>query len=529
MCIVGAGAAGGIMALELARRGVSVGVLESGPRHDFARRPERVRRLLRGEDPWATAIPGLDAYTAGDKAPDPLERNRVRGVGGSSLHWEGYALRMHADDFRMRTLHGVADDWPLGYGELEPYYAKAEAALGIAGAADDPWASPRSSPFPLPAFPFSYTDGLFERASRTVGVRIHHLSQARNSIPYGGRAQCRACATCQVCPTGAKASVDLTHIPRAEATGLAHVLAGATALRLALGAGGRVSHVVYAGPDRREHRMAARVFVLAAGAVENPRLLLLSATRDQPRGIGNGSGSLGRYFMSHPVIDVTGRLNRPSFPHRVGFSTAMSRQFAVGGARSRRGAFLLEFLNTAGPVPAAIAAASNERGAALRAHVRAEYGRTVGVRIYGEPLPHRDSSVTLDLKAVDYFGNPAPHVTPIVHAYERDGLMEAQGVVIDILRAMGAGAIAPGPLHFSGHQIGTHRMGADPASSVVNADLRSHEIPNLYLVGSGSFVTAAASHPTLTIAALAIRAAEHIALGLRPAAPGSGAPERRGA
>jgi len=107
--------------------------------------------------------------------------------------------------------------------------------------------------------------------------------------------------------------------------------------------------------------------------------------------------------------------------------------------------------------------------------------------------------------------------------------MEAQGVVIDILRAMGAGAIAPGPLHFSGHQIGTHRMGADPASSVVNADLRSHEIPNLYLVGSGSFVTAAASHPTLTIAALAIRAAEHIALGLRPAAPGSGAPERRGA
>ncbi len=238
--------------------------------------------------------------------------------------------------------------------------------MGVAGAA----------PFPLPAFPFSYTDGLFERACRTAGVRIHHLSQARNSIPYGGRAQCRACATCQVCPTGAKASVDLTHIPRAEATGLVHVLAGATALRLTLGAGGGVDHVVYAGPDRREHRMAARVFVLAAGAVES------AAAPPALRHPGPAAGDrerqriFGRYFMSHPVIDVTGRLDRPSFPHRVGFSTAMSRQFAVGGARARRGVFLLEFLNTAGSVPAEIAAASNERGAALRAHV----GPSTGAR-----------------------------------------------------------------------------------------------------------------------------------------------------
>ena len=214
---------------------------------------------------------------------------------------------MHADDFRLRTLHGVADDWPLGYGDLEPYYLRAEAALGVAGADDDPWASPRSAPFPLPPFPFSYSDGLFERACRKVRVHMHHLSQARNSIPYAGRAQCRACATCHVCPTGAKASVDLTHVRAAEATGLAQVLAGATVLRLELGAGGRIDHVVYAGPDRREHRMAARLFVLAAGAVENPRLLLLSATGDHPRGIGNGSGLLGRYFVSHPTIDVTGR------------------------------------------------------------------------------------------------------------------------------------------------------------------------------------------------------------------------------
>ena len=130
--------------------------------------------------------------------------------------------------------------------------------------------------------------------------------------------------------------------------------------------------------------------------------------------------------------------------------------------------------------------------------------------------------MTLDPKAVDYFGNPAPRVTPAVQTYEREGLREAQGIAREILRAMDAVDIAAGPLQFSGHQIGTHRMGLDPASSVVDANLTSHEISNLYLVGSGSFVTAAASHPTLTIAALAIRAAEHIALRLRSAAgPGA--------
>jgi choline dehydrogenase-like flavoprotein len=220
--------------------------------------------------------------------------------------------------------------------------------------------------------------------------------------------------------------------------------------------------------------------------------------------------------MSHRIVDVTGRLNRPTFQHRVGFSTAMSRQFAVGGPRARRGAFLLEFLNTAGPVPASIAAGRHERGALLRAHVRAEYGRSVGIRVYCEPSPDRECSVTLDPQAVDYFGNAAPRVTAAVNGYERDGRQEAQGIATEILRAMGAVDIAPSPLGFSGHQIGTHRMGTDPATSVVDVDLKSHEIRNLYLVGSGCFVTAGVSHPTLTIAALAIRAAEHIALRLRP-------------
>src|SRR5438093_13636568 len=216
VCIVGAGAAGSVLALELGRRGVRVVVLESGPRHDFAKRWEYVRRYVRHQNPWRTPLWELDRQTVGGPVPYHLEWKRARGVGGSTLHWEGYALRLHTSDFRLRSLYGIADDWPISYQALEPYYGAAERALGVAGEPDEPWASSRSAPFPLPAFPFSHSDGLFARACRGLGVAIHHLPQARNSIAYGGRPQCRACGTCHVCPTGAKASVDLTHVPAAE-------------------------------------------------------------------------------------------------------------------------------------------------------------------------------------------------------------------------------------------------------------------------------------------------------------------------
>ena len=229
--IVGAGAAGGILALELARRGIRVVLLESGPRHEFARRGEYVRRYLRHEDPWQTSPRELDRYTVSGPVPYQLAEKRARGVGGSTLHWEGYALRLGEEDFRLRSLYGIADDWPISYADLEPYYALAESALGVAGDASESMA-PRSSPFPLPPFPFSHSDGRFARVCETLGIVLQHLPQARNSQAYGGRSPCRACATCAVCPTGAKASVDLTHVPEAEATGNARVLTEATVFRL---------------------------------------------------------------------------------------------------------------------------------------------------------------------------------------------------------------------------------------------------------------------------------------------------------
>lgn len=515
VCIVGAGAAGGVLAYELARRGIPVVVLEAGPRHDFARRGEYVRQHLRRQNPWRTVPIELDRQTVGGPVPYRLDGRRARGVGGSTLYWEGYALRMHADDFRLRTRHGVADDWPIAYADLEPYYARAEHALGVAGVADDPWASPRSTAFPLPPFPLSHSDRLFAPACAAAGVGLHHMPQARNSIPYGGRSPCRACSTCHVCPTGARASIDLTHVPQAERTGHARVLVEATVRRLEVNAAGEVTAAVYALRDKTERRLSARLFVLAGGAVENARLLLLSASPAWPAGLANRSGLVGKCFMSHPSLEVLGRARERVYPYRIGFSTAMSRRFAVERDRASRGAFLLEFLNSAGLTPERLAVGSRLTGEALRRHVREEFGHWLGIRIYAEQLPDRANAVSLAPRVADHFGSPAPHIQYNVGRYERAALDDARRVAEGVLARMGLTQIRAGGLGSAAHQMGTHRMGADPRASVVNADLRAHDVPNLYLVGAGAFVTAGASPPTLTIVALAIRAAEHIAARLR--------------
>ncbi len=527
VCIVGAGAAGGIMAFELGRLGVKVVVLEAGPRHEFAQRWQYVRGYLRRENPWRSRLEGQDRHTVGGTVRYDLDDRRARGVGGSTLYWEGYTLRFHESDLRLRSLHGIADDWPIAYDDLEPYYARADSALGVAGVADDPWASPRSTPFPLPAFPFSYSDGLFAGACRSVGIALHCLPQARNSIAYGGRSKCQACGTCHVCPTGAKASIDLTHAAAAERTGNVRILSDATVLRLEADRSGDVSAAIYAHSDRVEQRLAARIFVLAGGAVENVRLLLLSASARFPDGLANRSGHVGKRFMCHAFMDVTGRAREKVHPYRIGFSTAMSRQFAVGEERAVRGAFFLEFLNSAGPKPDQIAVASRLTGDALRRHVQEEFGRTLGIRIYCEHLPDPANSISLNSRVSDFFGNPVPHITYNVGRYERDGLEEGRQVAERILRLLGATDIRRTGLAPAAHQIGTHRMGADPRTSVVDTNLRAHDVPNLYLVGSGCFVTASASPPTLTIAALAIRAAEHIAAQLRPG--GRAGPDASGA
>jgi glucose dehydrogenase len=510
VCVVGAGPAGAILAAELGRRSIPVVVLESGPRYDVTALEAAQRRVIRGETPFPSEDPTLDRHAVEGDSGFRLDGKRVRGVGGSSLHWEGYAMRLREGDFALRCRYGLADDWPLTYADLEPYYARAEAELGVAGALDD--ACPRGTPFPLPAFPFSYSDGIFARACAAVGVRMQALPQARNSTEYDGRPACLSCGTCHVCPIGAKATVDLTHLAPAEASGRVRVLERAHVLRLECTGAGHVRSALYRDATGRHMRVHARRFVLAAGAIENVRLCLLSAGREHPDGLANASGLLGAYFMSQPVVDFTARVGEHLFPYRTGISTAISRQFEDREDRAVGGSFWMEFRNRAGGTPAEIALESGAWGLALRETVLSRFGRQAGIRVWVEHLPDRANHVRLSPKLRDGYGCPAPHVVYRVGAYERVTVARAARVARRIFAAMEGTDVRQSPLMNGGLMMGTHRMGEDPRTSVVDPDQRAHDVENLYLVGSGSFVTGGAAPPTLTLAALALRTAEAIAM-----------------
>jgi len=494
-------------------------VLEAGPRFDPAERTGRMERSIRpAHDPQSVWDMGgeRDAYTSAGEWFYPLNSARVKGVGGSTLHWQGMVFRFHEADFERASRDGVGVDWPIDYGDLRPYYAEAERALGVAGADDNPFAPPRETPYPMPAFPPSYSDSLFADACERLGIATHSVPSARNSESYDGRGACVGYGTCQpVCPSGAKYSAD-HHVRLAEAAG-ARVLDRVPVQRLETSAGGeRATAAVYATPDGTERRQRARQFVLAAGGVEIPRLLLLSADDDHPDGLANSSGLVGCYFMDHLFVGSGGRLEEPTRQNHVGFVTSESHQF-YDNDFDGVGPIKLEFLNYAGPSPVEMALTADEWGDDLLASLREGYGTHVAMGGLVGQLPRRENRVTLDRSTTDDHGNPVPEIHWRLDDRTERTLAKANEIQHRILEEMGVDVewtVGPDSTGPAFHHMGTTRMGSDPDGSVVDPRLRTHDVSNLTVASSSVFPTGGALNPTLTIAALALKAADHVAADL---------------
>src|SRR5262245_16395689 len=178
VCVIGSGPAGSSVALRLARRGISVTVLESGPRYSQAEKQalfsDVVQSVNSEGNPYRLKEPRIEAFRNVGPVSLPLEGERVRGLGGTSLHWLGNTPRLLRADFRMRSTFGLAQDWPIGYDDLEPYYGQAEREIGVAGTEDNPFAEHRSTPYPMPALPFSYADTFLKRTTDRLGIEFHH-------------------------------------------------------------------------------------------------------------------------------------------------------------------------------------------------------------------------------------------------------------------------------------------------------------------------------------------------------------------
>ncbi|SEH63596.1 Choline dehydrogenase [Halopenitus malekzadehii] len=515
VCVIGAGPAGAIVSDRLAAAGHSVVVLDAGPRFDPADRIDRQERAIRPyygrPDVW-DGDPERDAYSSSGDRGYPLNHARVKGVGGSTLHWQGMVMRLHEDDFNAATERGVGVDWPIDYADLRPYYAAAERELGVSGASDNPYAPPREEPHPMPAFPPSYSDSLFAEACEELGIDMHSVPNARNSEGYDDRSACVGYGTCQpVCPSGAKYDATV-HADRAEERG-ATVIDRAAVQRLDHGPDGeRIQSAEYVTPDGETHRQEADAFVVAAGGVETPRLLLLSESDQYPDGLANTSGAVGKFFMDHLFAGTGGVLDEPTRQNHVGFLTSECHGF-YDEADAETAPFKLEFFNYAGPSPVEMALSGESWGDDLLGDLRDAYGNNIAMGALVGQLPDEGSYVGLDRDRTDAHGNPVPEIHWSVDDRALETIDRVNAIQESILEELGAeitwqaDAESTGPAY---HHMGTTRMGEDPTESVVDPDLRTHDLRNCWIVGSSVFPTGGAMNPTLTIAALALRAAETI-------------------
>ncbi|MDE2773279.1 MAG: GMC family oxidoreductase [Gemmatimonadota bacterium] len=524
--IVGSGFAGALLADRLADMGVGCTVLEAGARVD---RSTAFQSFLNAvvktpESPYER-LPDADFPISQDSGhwyrqagPDTFKSTYLKAVGGTSWHWLGTCVRFLPSDFRMRTLFGQAEDWPIGYDELEPFYTEAERELGVAGDSAEDLGSPRSGPFPMPPVPRTYLDRVYEQALAGTSLQVKVTPQARNSVNREGRPACCGSATCiPICPVAAKYDATV-HLERASSKG-AVLHERTTATRIETDADGQVSALRFRRPDGSGGLARGRVYILAANAIETARLLLHSSSERLPGGIANESDQVGRNLMDHPVQLSWAVAGEPVWPYRGPLSTSGIENLRDGSFRRQRSSLRIQISNDGWNWPTGGAMTLADmlwrrglRGVALRQAIADHASRQVQLAALTEQLPEPENRVALDARDRDLHGVPLPRVHYRVGEYSRRGLAAARRVHDEIFARLRATELHHADdFQGAGHIIGTTRMGDDPSRSVVDRDLRCHGHPNLFLVGAGAFPTASTANPTLTIAALALRAAAAVA------------------
>lgn len=526
--IVGSGAAGGVLAKELAEAGFQVVVLEQGPylrNSDFEHDELKVAfRYGITNDPRSQPVTYRRTEAEDAKVGGTIQYAKL--VGGGSVHFTANYWRFHEIDFVERSTIGAIpgaslEDWPFPYAELEPYYTKAEWDLGVSGlAGTNPFDPPRSRPYPLPPMPVKSSGVLFERAAKQLGWHPFPAPLAILSRPYMGRNSCQHCGFCigMGCEHNAKSSTLATVIPRAEATGRCEIRPHSTAFRIETNRHGRVSGVLYYDRAGKERRQKTKAVIVSCNGAETPRLLLLSESSRFPQGLANSSGLVGRNLMFNGWTLAQGEMPEPLNEFKSVMTTRVIQDFYLsdpargfyggGGLDARFDAYPILFaLNNVPP-------GMPRWGREFKNWMRSAYTRAIMIEGHSTSLPVESNSISLDPVVKDAFGLPAMRVTNTDHP---DDLKMREYLVarsLDVLAAMGAARPWALPVTIqdgSNHLLGTARMGDDPRRSVVDRFHRSHDVPNLFMCDGSSLVTGGRGQPTCTIQALAYRAADHIA------------------
>ena len=531
LIIVGAGMVGGILATHLAS-GTRILILESGEKGPS--RAELVGAYVTAPAKTMGApyhgrdgdrfSPSPDTPTDYYDQPgaDKFKATYQRRYGGSTWHWRGNVPRLIPSDFQMQTLYKVGVDWPLTYTDLEPWYGLAEKEIGVSGDHaewDGYLGAKRSTDYPMskiwPAYGDTVVKPLLDGALlEDREVRVMSTPQARNSQPYDDAPPCAGNSTCDpICPIGAK--YDATrHLNRAAQAGV-EIRTQSVVTRLHVDVDGRVRQVTYRTWDGVDHTAKGRVVIVTAHAIETPKLLLMSRTNEIPEGVANRSGQVGRNLMDHLQGQAAAVLPMPVYPFRGPPTTSGIDAFRDGPFRATSSAFRMSVGNDGwglvqGPYATALELIREEKlfGKALRQRIRDVITRQFRLSYSTETLPHPDNRVTLSPQQ-DALGIPRPLISFQLSDYNRRGFEMGRRVVRALFERLGATDIAmPVDANLysaANHIMGTCRMGTSASTSVVDPEGRSHDHPNLFILGGSTFPTCGTANPSLTIVALTLR------------------------
>lgn len=539
--VIGSGAGGGASAYALTKQGYRVLVLEAGPTYTSE------QDYLAGTSRWQQGFPhktgsqGRYTYAINQRLSEkwshirswnhitghlnPSEQriayayHHVRGVGGSSLHFTGEAHRLNPKSMRMFSQFGVGADWPFSYDALEPYYIQAENIVGVAGPMENS-TRPRSAPYPYASHPISYTSQLLHKGFTRMHLRLEPNPLAVLPEARPQRLNCNYCNSClKGCPRKDKGSIDVTYLQSARQTGLCEIRTGCVVTKILTDSHNEtISGVEYIANGKKQS-LKTPLLIVAAGAIESPRLLLLSANADSPYGLCNESGQVGKNFME-TLLWTSNALYPQSLESYRGlpvdsicwdFNAPDAIPGVVGGCRFSPSVAESDLL---GPVAYATRVVRGW-GREHKKNMRQTFGRVISLTGICESLPNANSFVALDSLAKDLHGLPLASI----HSHVDD--MAAKRIAFmarkcrEILKASGAADIfeefSSYDIFSSSHVFGTCRMGNDPRNSVVNADCRSHRWRNLYILDGSVFPSSGGGEsPGLTIQALALRAIDRL-------------------
>jgi choline dehydrogenase-like flavoprotein len=529
--VIGAGAAGGIVAKELSTAGLSVVLLERGKwntandcrKDDLRNQRTTILGNAFGPDDEGNPRVWVDAAgTAHTVLPsEGSYQNNAMCVGGGTLSYGAQAWRYLPQDFRMRSTYGAPEgssleDWPISYDDLEPFYEKAEYEIGISGDySGTPFHGPRRRDLPMPPLPPNREFEILEPAARRLGLHPFHIPMARNSVPYNGRGPCMRCRWCVgfACEVDAKNGSQNTVIPTALATGncTLHINAMVTEI---LTDRGRARGVVWIDEHGHRQEQLSDVVVVSACAIESARLLLNSKSRLFPNGLGNRYDQVGRHLQGHHYTGAVGYFDFDTYDDiGPGASIAISDYNHGTPGLCGGGMLANEFIRLPIHMLDRLPDGTPRWGLQHKQAMRTWHRRSIVIMGPTQQIPTATGRVTVDPAVKDQWGLPVARFEGNVHPHTFEiGEVQAQRAAA-WLREAGAistsiGAWKPTLVSAGQHQAGTCRMGDDPCGSVVNKNCQIHDIDNLYVIDGSVHVTNGGFNPVLTIMANAYRASD---------------------